>query len=182
MTTTKQSGASWSEVKAKLADLDRAALLALVHALYAASKDNQSFLHARFGLGGDVLKPYKATISRWLWPDVFRNQDTSVAKAKKAITDYKKANAEPSGLAELMVFYCEQAAGFGADVGMDDEAYLGALVRMFEQALKAIAALPAPQRPEFLSRLEAVRSRCDNIGYGVGDDMDQLWAERGRDS
>jgi hypothetical protein len=182
MTTTKQSGASWSEVKAELADLDRAALLALVHDLYAASKDNQSFLHARFGLGGDVLKPYKATISRWLWPDVFRNQDTSVAKAKKAITDYKKANAEPSGLADLMVFYCQQAAGFGADVGMDDEAYLGALVRMFEQALKAIAALPAPQRLEFLSRLEAVRSGCHNIGYGVGDDMDQLWAEHGRDS
>jgi hypothetical protein len=31
-----------------------------------------------------LLKPYKAIIDRWLWPDVFKNQDTSVAKAKKA--------------------------------------------------------------------------------------------------
>ena len=47
----------------------------------------------RLGLGDDVLKPYKATIDRWLWLDVFKNQDTSVAKAKKAIADYKKPPA-----------------------------------------------------------------------------------------
>jgi hypothetical protein len=32
----------------------------------------------------EVLKPYQTTTLRWLWPDVFRGQDTSVAKAKKA--------------------------------------------------------------------------------------------------
>jgi hypothetical protein len=32
---------------------------------------------------------YKAILSRWLWPELFKNQDTSVAKAKKAIADYK---------------------------------------------------------------------------------------------
>ena len=62
---------SWSDVKATLADFDRPALIALAQDLYAASKDNQAFLHARFGLGDDVLQPYKATIDRWLWPDVF---------------------------------------------------------------------------------------------------------------
>ena len=47
----------------------------------------------RRGLGDEVLKPYKATIDRWLWPDMFKNQDTSVSKAKKAISDYKKAHS-----------------------------------------------------------------------------------------
>ena len=28
------------------------------------------------------LEPYKRTIDRWFWPDVFRKQDTSVSKAK----------------------------------------------------------------------------------------------------
>jgi len=181
MPKNKQSAASWSDVKARLVELDRAALLGLVHELYAAGKENQAFLHTRFGLGGDVLKPYKTVISRWLWPDVFRNQDTSVAKAKKAIADYKKAAGQPSGLAELTAYYCEQASGFAADVGMDDEAYLGALVRMFDQALNAAAALTESERSGFLARLDAVRQRChDNIGYGVGDDMDGLWADRGR--
>lgn len=42
---------------------------------------------------------------------MFKNQDTSVAKAMKAIADYKKASTSADGLAELMVFYCERASG-----------------------------------------------------------------------
>jgi hypothetical protein len=71
------------------------ALTGLIQNLYAASKDNQAFLHARFGLGDDVLAPYKETIERWLWPDVLRNQDYSVAKAKQAISSYRKAVGAP---------------------------------------------------------------------------------------
>ena len=72
---TKKSTTSWSDVKIKLADFDRAGLTGLVQDLYAASKDNQAFLHARLGIGEDPLKPYKASISRWVCPDVMRNQD-----------------------------------------------------------------------------------------------------------
>ena len=181
MAASKKSAPSWSDVKAKLADVDHAGLIGLVQDLYAASKDNQAFLHARFGLGDDVLKPYKASIDRWLWPDVFKNQDTSVAKAKKAIADYKKAVGQPEGLAELMVFFCERAVGFSSDVGLQDEGYFDALVRMFEQALKAIDALPAVHRPPLLGRLDTVRRLGHNLGYGVGDDMDDLLAEHGTD-
>ena len=42
----------------------------------------------------------KETIDRWLWPDIFRGQDTSVAKAKQAIADYKKAVADSAGVAD----------------------------------------------------------------------------------
>lgn len=173
---TVRSKPSWSEVKARLADFDRAGLIGLVQDLYAASKDNQAFLHARFGLGDDVLKPYMATIDRWLWPDVFKQQDTSVAKAKKAIADYKKAVGRPEGLAELAVFFCERAVGFSNDVGLQDEGYFDALVRMFDQACKAIGALPESQRRELWGRLDAVRRLGHNLGYGVGDDMDDLLA------
>jgi hypothetical protein len=179
--TTKKHAPSWSDVKVKLADFDRAGLIGLVQALYAASKDNQAFLHARFALGGDVLKPYKATIDRWLWPDLFKNQDISVAKAKKAISDYKKAIGQPEGLAEPMVFYCERAAGFSNDIGLQDEGYFDALVRMFGQALKTVDALPQDCRPALLARLDAVRHISHNFGYGVGDDMDGLLAESGVD-
>jgi len=178
---TKKITPSWSDVKTKLADFDRAGLIGLVQDLYAASKDNQAFFHARFALGDDVLKPYKATIARWLWPDVFKNQDTSVAKAKKAIADYKKAVGQPEGLAELMVFYCERAAGFSNDICLQDERYFDALVRMFEQALKTMAALPDGARSTFVERLDKVRSISHNFGYGVGDDMDKLLSEHGVD-
>ena len=99
MARTKTT-ASWASVKAGLRDFDRTALLGVLQDLYAASKDNQAFLHARLSLGGNPLVPYKAAISRWICPDVFRNQPVSVAKAKKAISDYKKAIRHPEGMAE----------------------------------------------------------------------------------
>src|SRR5271163_681802 len=86
-----RSQPTWTDVKAKLASLDRIGLMGLIQDLYAAHKDNQTFLHTRFGLGQDVLEPYKETLDRWLWPDGLRNQDTSVAKAKQAISSYRKA-------------------------------------------------------------------------------------------
>ena len=168
---------SWTHVKAELANFDRPGLLGLIQDLYAAHKDNQTFLHARFGLGTYVLKPYKETLDRWLWPDVLRNQDTSVARAKQAISSYRKAVGDPAGLAELMVFYCERAAGFCSDVAYQDEHYFDALVRMFEQALKAIAQLSTGNRHVLIVRLDKVRAASHNFGYGVGDDMDSLLAK-----
>ena len=167
---------TWTDVKAALASFDRLGLLGLIQDLYAAHKDNQTFLHARFGLGEDILQPYQETLDRWLWPDVLRNQETSVVKAKQAISSYKKAVGDPVGLAELMVFYCECAAGFCSDVGYQDDSYFDALVRMFEQALKIIAQLSASDRNPLIARLDKVRTISHNLGYGVGDDMDALLA------
>ena len=171
---------TWEEVKAELASFDRAALLAVLQTLYAASEGNRSFLHARFGLGQDPLRPYKKIIDRWLWPDVFRGEETSVSRAKRAITNYKKASGDPEKLAELMVYYCEQAAGFCRDVGHQDAAYCDALVRMFEQALRTTIGLAANSgtiRNRLLGTLDHVRSIGRQIGYGVGDNMDVLFAE-----
>ena len=173
---------TWANVKAKLTAFDRAGLLELIRHLYAAHNDNRAFLHARFGLGQDVLEPYKKTIDRWLWPDVFRNQDTSVSQAKRAISDYRKAVGDPAGLAELMVFYCEQASGFCKDIGQQDEGYFDALVRMFEQALKSANTLPASDRDGLIARLDRVREISHEFGYGVGDDMDFLLAKYRRRS
>src|SRR3954449_9959388 len=166
-TKARKASPTWSDVKVKLAEFDRTALLGLVQDLYAASKDNQAFLHTRFGLGGDVLGPYKATIDRWLSPNVYRNQDVSVSKAKKAVADYKKASGRAKGLAELMVFFCERAAGFAREFGFQEETYMDALVKMFQQALKRAAALPDDQREGMLDRLNRVSVVSNALGYGV---------------
>ena len=175
---TTRATPNWSDVKTKLADFDRAGLLGLVQDLYAASKDNKAFLHARFGLGDDPLEPFKDVIIRWINPPDFRNPN-SVSKAKKAISDYKKALGQPEGLAELTVFYCEEVFDFLAGCGMDAEGFYDALVRMFEQALKYVLALPAAQQAAFLARLDRVRQLGQNVGWGVGDDFDHFWSEAG---
>jgi hypothetical protein len=116
-------------------------------------------------------------IDRWLWPDVLRNQDTSVAQAKRAISYYQKAVGEPAGLAELRVFYCEFAAGFCKEFGNDDENYLDTLVRMFEQALTTAKTSPAESRNALLDRLDRVRDISRNFGYIIGDAMDNIFAD-----
>lgn len=179
--TAKKTTPSWTDVKTKLVEFNRAGLISLLQDLYTASKDNQVFLHSRFVLGGDVLKPYKVTINRWLWPDVFKKQAYSVAKAKKAISDYKKAVGQLEGLAELMVFYCERAAGFSVEVGLQDDGYFDALVRMFEQALKTIATLPNGQQPDLWKRLDEVRRICQHFANDIAYDMSALQSEYGVD-
>jgi hypothetical protein len=175
-----KSQPTWVDVKAKLASFDRAGLLGLVQDLYAAHKDNRTFLHTRLGLGADLLEPYRQTIDRWIWPDVLRNQDTSVAKAKQAISQYRKAIDEPAGLAELLVFYCERAVGFCSDLGYCDESYFDALVRMFEHALTVANELPDDLRDALIARLDRVREVSHDFGYGVGDDMDFLLAKNAK--
>ena len=125
-------------------------------------------------MGEDVLEPYKETLDRWLWPDPLRNQDVSVAKAKQAISSYRKAVGEPGGLAELMVYFCENAAGFSNDVGYQDEGYFNALVNMFEQAIRITRQLSAEDRDTLIVRLDRVRTISHNLGYGVGDAMDSM--------
>jgi hypothetical protein len=178
----KKTSPTWNNVKAKVVDFDRAGLLGLLQDLYAASKNNQAFLHARFGLGVDALEPYKVIIKRWLWPDVLKDQSTSVPKARKAIADYKRATGQSEGLAELMVFYCECAAGFSNSVGYEDEVYFNALRSMFEQALKLSVTLPVDQRDVLIDRLDDVRRISNDFGYGLGDDMNTLFAEYGVDN
>ena len=103
-------------------------------------------------------------------------------KAKQAISSYRKAVGELAGLGELMVFYCERAAGFCSDVGYQDDGYFDALVRMFEQSLKAIAQLSASDRHALIARLDKVRAAqwIDGVGHAAlfGDDL--LSAQRDR--
>jgi hypothetical protein len=94
-----KSKPTWADVKTNLASFDRAALLAVLQDLYAADECNRDYLHARFGLGEDPLRPYKKTMDRCLWPNVFRGQQPSVSGAIGAISKYKKALGDPLGLA-----------------------------------------------------------------------------------
>jgi len=166
---------TWGQVKSKLSDFDRSSLIALLHDLYAAGGDNRSFLHTRLGLGSDSLKSCKQVIARSLWPD--SNKPASIAAAKKAISAYGRAKGRPEDMVELMIFFCEQAAGFICDVGLQDEIYFDALLHMYARALTGVAALTHPRKAEQFERLSRVCELCRDIGYGVFDEMRTLLEE-----
>lgn len=89
----------------------------------------------------------------------------------------QKAVGDPAGLAELMVFYCEQASGFASDIGYQDESYFNALVRTFEQAVATAKRLPTDTRDALIASLDRVRSISLKCGYGIGDGMDSILAK-----
>ena len=174
MANEKSASPTWIDVKAALQNFDRAGLLGLLQDLYAGSKDNQAFLHARLSLGCDQLKPYKTAISNWICPDPM-NKPVSVSRAKKAIADYKKAIGQPEGLVELSIFYCEEASSFLESFGMEDESYFLALIRMYNQALRLVSSLPPDVRTGYVDRLDKLRSRGRHVGWGVEDELNSLW-------
>jgi len=172
---SKSTSPTWNNVKTALMDFDRAGLRGLVQDLYTATKDNQAFLHARLGLGHDQLRPFKASISRWVSPDLMKGQHISVSKAKKAIADYKKAIGRPDGMAELSIFYCEEAFGFLESCSMDDEKYFAALIRMYGRSLEIVSSLHPAERSSYLERLGKLRSRGRNVGWVVEEEFNNLW-------
>ena len=174
---SKNASPTWNDVKTALLDFDRAGLQGRVQDLYGASNDNQAFLHARLGLGHDPLQPFKASISRWISPDLMKGQPISVSKARKAIADYKKAIGRPDGMAELSLFYCEEALGFLESCSMDDEKYFVALIRMYGRSLEIVSSLSPAERSTYLVRLGRLRSRARNVGWVVEEEFNSLWYE-----
>ena len=172
---SKNASPTWSDVRAALLHFDRAGFLGLVQDLYTTSKDNQAFLHARLGLGHVSCNPSKQSISNSICPDVMKNQPISVSKAKKAIADYKKAIGRPDGMAELSIFYCEEAFGFLESCSMEDESYFVALIRMYGRSLEFVSSLPPAERATYLERLDKLRSRGRRIGWGVEEELNSLW-------
>ncbi len=175
MANDKGASPTWIDVKAILLTFDRTGLQGLVQDLYAASKDNQAFLHARLGLGPDQLGPYKATISRWINPDLMKNQNVSVSKAKKAIAGYNKAIGRLEGLAELSIFFCEEAFSFVEGCSFSDERYFVALIRMYDQSVNRVLSLPLAVRRPYVERLGKLRTRAKRVGWGMEDELNDLW-------
>jgi hypothetical protein len=50
-------------------------------------------------------------------------------------------------------------------------------VKIFEQALAVASTLPASGRDALVARLDRVRGISQEFGYGVGDDVDFIFAK-----
>ncbi|MFC1835983.1 hypothetical protein ACFL2Q_14895 [Thermodesulfobacteriota bacterium] len=105
MTKKKHASPAWSDVKSAVVGLVKKQLVKLIRDLYRLSKQNQSFLAARFALGEDPLAPYKKTIRDCMYPDVMKDEPVQSAKAKRAISDYSKAVGDPVRRIPVVIKY-----------------------------------------------------------------------------
>jgi len=136
----------WSAVKSKLAYYNRDSLVDLIQALYALTAENQAFVHTRLLLDDDELAPYKATIESQL--------ASAPALARQAITQYRKAGNR-LGVAELLVFYCEQyCQTYGKTVAGPPHRRDAAM--LYRQALVSLARLTPREAEPLHARLECL--------------------------
>lgn len=71
-----------------------------------------------------------------------------------------KTIGRPAGLAELSIFYCEEAFSFVESCSFDDERYFIALIRMYDRSINCVLGLPLAERSAYVERLGKLRSRA----------------------
>jgi hypothetical protein len=64
---------------------------------------------------------------------------------------------------------------------MEDESYFLALVRMYDRATNLVLSLPPAERGTYVGRLDKLRSRARHVGWGVQDQLNDLWYAAGLD-
>jgi hypothetical protein len=168
---------TWTDVKTAISSFERPALLGLIADLYNFSPENRDFLHARFSLGADVLKPYKKVIEEALFPDVIANDDVEIAVAKKAIANYREAVGDPKGMLELMLYFVECGTAFSLDVGYGEDDFFASLERMFEKAIKLLLTLDEATIDEYYNRFEELVDSTTDIGWGFHDTLSEIFYE-----
>jgi hypothetical protein len=166
---------TWSAVKPAVAKLSNNELLSLVADLYRLSKQNQSFLHARYGDVGTAMEDCKKIIAECLYPDVQRDRPLQVAKAKKAVADFCKAVVDPGAHAELMLFFLEQGNAFTVEYGDIDAGFYETLLAMGHRAVQMISGLPKELHEPYKRRLAEIVRSSSGIGWGYHDELAQLY-------
>ena len=168
---------SWSDVKSAIAKLERPGLISLISDLYAYSTPNKNFLHARYSIDSDALKPYKKVIDAALYPNVMSNGPIKIATAKKAVSDYCKAVGDPKGMLELMVYFVERGTKFTLDYGDIDGQFYSSLERMYEKAIKLLLTLDEETIDDFYDRFEDLVTSTSDIGWGFHDTLGDIFSE-----
>ena len=169
MSKKKRSITTWSDVKAEIVKFDQKQLVKLVGDLFRLSKENESFLNARFAIGEDPIEPYRKTIEECMYPDIYSNKPILISKAKKAISLYSKAVGDPLGEVELMTCFVECGNNCTLDLGDIDEGFYDALNRMYRRTIEKVIGLPEAQQLIYKERLKEIMTSSSHIGWGYHD-------------
>jgi hypothetical protein len=78
-------------------------------------------------------------------------------------------------LAELAIFYCEEAFSFVESCSFESDKYFTAMIRMYDRSVNFVLSLPLAERSAYVERLGNLRSRAKHVGRGVEDELNDRW-------
>lgn len=169
LTNKKKSSPTWTDLKAKLAELDQKQLIQHIGDLYRLSRDNQEFLNARFGFLEDPLAPFVKSIHEYMYPEISNNKPVQISKAKAVIRKYANATRDFLLEIELKIVFIECGNRFTLEYGDMDEGFYDSLVLMYKNVLGNILRFPEANRRDFKNRLKKIMESSSGMGWGYHD-------------
>ncbi|MCK9309319.1 MAG: hypothetical protein PHH43_00040 [Candidatus Cloacimonetes bacterium] len=164
MTEKKKKQTTWKDVKSILSKMRSEELISTIEDLYKLRKENKQFLHTRYKLVECSLDEFKLQISKGVNPAL--NGKISFKNARQALSDYKQATGDMEGLAELMVFYCEECAKSIQSYGVWEQ-YANATINIWIDTLKHIEKLPQAKFILLWKKLESAFLLMGSVGWGI---------------
>lgn len=173
----KQQEPSWKDIKNIIDQFGKKQLINLIRDLYRLSSDNKDFFFTRFSIGNDPLSKYKKIIQDSVHPYLEDGETLDIGKAIDAINRYSMAVDNPTGEAELRIFYVECGNNFTLSYGDIDEDFYDAMLEMYEYATETVLELPAQEQEKFKSRLQEIMKSASGIGWGYYDGLCDIYYE-----
>jgi len=166
------------EIKKALKSYDPETLISIILDCYKMSKETKNYIHV-------LLKPEEAIAALYdeskqiIEEEFFPERGHAklrLARAKKAISDFKKLSNDEILTIDLMIYYVEQGVDFTNAYGDISEPFYNSMVSMYANVLKMISG----NELLFLKlkkRLERIVTNTSRIGWGFHDDLGYLYAE-----
>lgn len=119
--------------------MDKSEIIKMVLELYSARKEAKEYLDFYAEPNeGQKLEEYKHIIREEFYPSRNREPKTRFSVCRKALSDFKKLKPSEDSVAELMVFYMENACQFTYDYGDMWEQFYDSVESNFDKTLRHI--------------------------------------------
>ena len=166
---------SKAQLKKHLKTLEKDEIIEMVIELYDARKEAKEYLEFYLNPNeSSKLDEYKKIIENEFYPSRGEPK-TRFSVCRKAVNDFMKLKPAPEHIADLMLFYCEQACQFSYDYGDMWDAFYTAVENNFARTvdfLKKNGLLDANENR--IKQLIRLTSPC---GWGFPDTMQDIFDE-----
>lgn len=126
------------------------------------------------------LKRYKQIMRALMNPTASWHCDRPMLRdARKLITEYKNEQKDPVGVLDLQLTYVEAGNNFTCRYGDIDSPFYDSLINMLMAFQKAVEADKENLLPLFQNRIKKLAQKCDGMGWGYGDAVNDIAKELG---
>lgn len=165
-----------SDLKKYLRDKSKDQLVDEIVGIFKLFPIVQDYYSSKLSPDNDqvIFEKYRKIIKKQFYPDRgFPKLKYSIAN--KALRDYQNVSDNSHNIADLMLSYVEYGIMCTDDYGDIDEQFYINMENMFEKCLKY--AKKHHLQDAFQSRCQKAIKSCDNIGWGFGDSMVDIYEQ-----